>query len=318
MARGGINKALVQKARDALQARGIRASIDAVRVELGNTGSKSTILRYLQELSAVQAPSGPVALEDELGRLISSVAERLQEAAKQAVANDQTRVDQAWQRHAQAQEQQRELVESLRDQVRRLDAQVEEHRQRELAAQSYARDLQTQLEAQQRQLTQVQHTLDEREAHLTALSERHDHLKASRDHFQEQQRTQREQELARHDQQVQQLSKELRTLQASLLAKQEELATLNRANERLLTESRLASRQALTDSRDYSQARAEWQQLAQRHQQAQAQWQTEEAELRERLRAALLKQRSDALYRRHEQRQILQLQRLLDTSTHRA
>lgn len=67
MARGGINKALVQKARDALQARGIRASIDAVRVELGNTGSKSTILRYLQELSAVQSPSGPVALEDELG-----------------------------------------------------------------------------------------------------------------------------------------------------------------------------------------------------------------------------------------------------------
>lgn len=318
MARGGINKALVQKARDALQARGIRASIDAVRVELGNTGSKSTILRYLQELSAVQAPSDPVALEDELVRLISSVAERLQESAKQAVANDQTRVDQAWQRHAQAQEQQRELVESLRDQVRRLDAQVEEHRQRELAAQSYARDLQTQFEAQQRQLTHAQHTLDERKAHLTALSERYDHLKASRDHYQEQQRTQREQELARHDQQVQQLSKELRTLQASLLAKQEELATLNRANERLLTESRLASRQALTDSRDYSQARDEWQQLAHRHQQAQAQWQTEEAELRERLRAALLKQRSDALYRRHEQRQILQLQRLLDTSTHRA
>ena len=47
MARAGINKALVQRARDTLLARGEHPSIEAVRVELGNTGSKSTILRYL-------------------------------------------------------------------------------------------------------------------------------------------------------------------------------------------------------------------------------------------------------------------------------
>lgn len=42
MARGGINKALVQKARQAILARGENPSIDAIRVELGNTGSKTT------------------------------------------------------------------------------------------------------------------------------------------------------------------------------------------------------------------------------------------------------------------------------------
>ncbi|AFM65147.1 TPA: cointegrate resolution protein T [Pseudomonas aeruginosa] len=47
MARGGINKALVQKARQAILARGENPSIDAIRVELGNTGSKTTIHRYL-------------------------------------------------------------------------------------------------------------------------------------------------------------------------------------------------------------------------------------------------------------------------------
>ena len=52
MARGGINKALVQKARQAILARGENPSIDAVRVELGNTGSKTTIHRYLKELDA--------------------------------------------------------------------------------------------------------------------------------------------------------------------------------------------------------------------------------------------------------------------------
>lgn len=55
MARAGINKALVQDACDALRARGVHPSIDAVRVELGNTGSKSTIQRFLKEL-AERAP----------------------------------------------------------------------------------------------------------------------------------------------------------------------------------------------------------------------------------------------------------------------
>ncbi|WP_137822538.1 DNA-binding protein [Pseudomonas sp. D(2018)] len=45
MARSGINKALVQKAWEAPLARGVRPSINAVRIELGNTGSKSTIQR---------------------------------------------------------------------------------------------------------------------------------------------------------------------------------------------------------------------------------------------------------------------------------
>ncbi len=55
MARGGINKALVQKAQKAILARGENPSIEAVRVELGNTGSKTTIHRYLKELDDAAA-----------------------------------------------------------------------------------------------------------------------------------------------------------------------------------------------------------------------------------------------------------------------
>ena len=50
MARGGVNKAVVQIARTAILARGEHPSIDAVRIEMGNTGSKTTIHRYLKEL----------------------------------------------------------------------------------------------------------------------------------------------------------------------------------------------------------------------------------------------------------------------------
>ncbi len=49
MARGGLYKSDIQKARDTLRAQGKHPSVDAVRVALGNTGSKTTIHRYLKE-----------------------------------------------------------------------------------------------------------------------------------------------------------------------------------------------------------------------------------------------------------------------------
>ncbi|WP_342215413.1 DNA-binding protein [Pseudomonas sp. TH31] len=45
-----INKALVKEACTALLQRGRKPTIDAVRIELGNTGSKTTIARYPKEL----------------------------------------------------------------------------------------------------------------------------------------------------------------------------------------------------------------------------------------------------------------------------
>ena len=50
MARASIYKSEVVRARDKLLAMGRYPSIDAVRIELGNTGSKGTIHRYLKEI----------------------------------------------------------------------------------------------------------------------------------------------------------------------------------------------------------------------------------------------------------------------------
>jgi len=44
MARSGLYKSDVQRARDSLRAEGKNPSVDAVRVALGNTGSKTTII----------------------------------------------------------------------------------------------------------------------------------------------------------------------------------------------------------------------------------------------------------------------------------
>lgn len=50
MSRLGLTKSKVKQARDILISQNRYPSVDAVRIELGNTGSKSTIYKYLKEL----------------------------------------------------------------------------------------------------------------------------------------------------------------------------------------------------------------------------------------------------------------------------
>lgn len=113
MARGGINKAVVQQARQALIARGEHPSIDAVRIELGNTGSKTTIHRYLKELEA-QQPAAPLAmagLNEQLARLVDQLAAQLHEQAEAHVRQaEAVFVEQREQLHAQLQLAQQALA----------------------------------------------------------------------------------------------------------------------------------------------------------------------------------------------------------------
>lgn len=89
MARGGINKALVQKAYQAILARGGNPSIDAIRVELGNTGSKTTIHRYLKELEESSGRDGaPLPLNEQLANLVGQLSDQLKADAQASVAKE--------------------------------------------------------------------------------------------------------------------------------------------------------------------------------------------------------------------------------------
>ena len=72
MARSGLYKSDVQRARDSLRAEGKNPSVDAVRVALGNTGSKTTIHRYLKELEEEdgQGLGAKIAISDVLQDLV--------------------------------------------------------------------------------------------------------------------------------------------------------------------------------------------------------------------------------------------------------
>ena len=84
MARGGIYKSEVLRARERLLAQGRYPSIDAVRAELGDTGSKTTIHRYLKEIEEEQgSPAGSqVAVSEALQELVGRLAAQLHAGAE--------------------------------------------------------------------------------------------------------------------------------------------------------------------------------------------------------------------------------------------
>ena len=94
MARGGINKALVSNARETLISRGENPSIDAIRVELGNTGSKSTIHRYLREIEeeASARLDDETLLSQPIKELVGRLASVFRQEAQSLVEEHQTKI----------------------------------------------------------------------------------------------------------------------------------------------------------------------------------------------------------------------------------
>ncbi|MBZ9783627.1 DNA-binding protein [Pseudomonas sp. REP124] len=309
MARGGINKALVHAARDALIGRGLRPSIDLVRVELGNTGSKSTIQRYLKELNSIHTAdhAPPPTLSEKLTTLVSSLAEQVKQEAQEAVANEQELLEQQQTTFTQERTQLRERLEQSLSSITHLTAELEQQRHCE-------RELREQLqgsEGERQQLRQLvagqQQILEERAQQLQSLEDKHQHAREGLEHYRQEQLTQRGQELRRHDEQTQQLRQELRSLQNVQSVKQEELVKVYRDHERLLNEHRALQAKLRAQLNDLHHAQQSYEVLTVTLQQLQ----TEHAVLREHVKPYLLRRREDGRKIREQARQIETLQTLL-------
>jgi chromosome segregation ATPase len=248
MARGGINKAIVLEARKALLARGENPSIDAVRIELGNTGSKTTIHRYLKEIEDFdpRPRASRERLSDELTELVAGLLERMTEEGGQAIANAQG-----------AFEEQRLALEKKHDALnaeftflqRQFDSQkaaLEAQTEELLICQT---GLQTEITRNARlsqNCSDLELRVQEKDEQIRSLEEKHLHSRDALEHYRNAVKEQRNQEQQRHEGQVQQVRVELRQLQQTLMLKQDELTRLNRDNERLLSEARQQAKAAAT------------------------------------------------------------------------
>jgi len=238
MARGGINKALVSNARETLISRGENPSIDAIRVELGNTGSKSTIHRYLREIE--EEASARLDDEELLSQPIKELVVRLASVLRQEA---QSLVDDHQATH-------QSQVKALTDRLQELEKSISstnnilEAKEFELKAAlsdlDARRASEEALKASETKANQANEKLHallvEKQAQIESLEEKHRHSRDAMEHYRHSVKDQREQDQRKHEHQVQQLQAEIRTLNQTLSVKQGDITQLNKDNGRLAAE----------------------------------------------------------------------------------
>ena len=245
MARGGVNKAVVQIARTAILARGEHPSIDAVRIEMGNTGSKTTIHRYLKELEEIDSRRGAPQeqLGDELAELVARLAQRLQEQAQEPIDRARAHYEQlqvALQEQLnEAQQAQAQLQQQLEIQSNALSQETANLE----STRSMLQTEQTRNAALNQACSDFELRLKDRDEQIRSLEEKHLHARDALEHYRSAVKEQREQEQRRHEGQVQQIQMELRQAQQSALVRQDEITQLHRDNERVLSESRALNKE---------------------------------------------------------------------------
>lgn len=189
MARAGITLKQVKKARNALLSRGETVSIDAVRAELGNTGSKTTLHRHLKTLGS-QSPSssdehGQIALSDQLAALIAPVAARLKDDAQQelserteayeALLQTQREEVQTWREKAQSLEQERgQLAEENTD----LNNTI-------VSLNTALSEAKNQIALQAETLNAKARELDLQTSHIASLKQKHEDARQALTHYRE-------------------------------------------------------------------------------------------------------------------------------------
>jgi len=238
MARTGLYKSEVKKARDALLAKGRHPSVDAVRVELGNTGSKSTIHKYLKELELESGVTADrkTSISEALHDLVARLAVQLENEANERIGELQT---QSIEKEGQLNASIAVLTTANEGLSDKLSA-TEARNQSEVATHTRTSEsLQRETilrHTLEQQVADLKERLGENEAHRQSLETKHTHAREALEHYRESVKEQRDLDIRRHEHQVQQLQGEIRHLQQSLLLKQNEITGLNQDGARLVAE----------------------------------------------------------------------------------
>lgn len=197
MPQSGISRVQVRRARDALIKQGKHPSVEAVRVYLGNTGSNSTISRYLKELKAKASSS-------------------FSSATTLAAQRDSLMGDPS---HVSSQGTEEPSVRLMQQQIYRLEHihYQEQLRQLKESAVSLTRQLQDALDSSQL------HVLDERAERMQTLSEGLEQLQAALKVTQTAQGRQDADRYLRRDKQLDELKSNIDDLHDQLRIRQQSL-----------------------------------------------------------------------------------------------
>ena len=238
MARGGINKALVLKAREEVLKKGQNPSIDTIRIALGNTGSKSTIHRYLKELEEESATrmDDVELLSKPIKELITRLAAGLREEANVIVEQQADKFEQQLQDLLSKNSASEQTLDVLSKQ-NALQLQMLECLETELKGRDIALTQSTINAAEAKQSeSKLTALLKEKQTQIESLEEKHLHNREALEHYRQSVQGQRDHDQRRHEQQVQQLHGENRVLNQTLSLKQSDITQLNKDNSRFISE----------------------------------------------------------------------------------
>lgn len=229
MARTGLYKSEVKKARDSLIAQGKNPSVDALRIALGNTGSKTTIHKYLKELEEEDgSPEGrKISISEALQDLVARLATQLQEEANMRIEEiHASSVEQARQ-HAEIVAALQKETDAVRQQLQRSELALQAEKTAHMTTQQALQQEMVMRHTLEQQVTDFKERMAENETHRQSLEEKHQHAREALEHYRQSVKEQRDQDQRRHEQQIQQLQAEMRQLQQSLVVKQNEVTRLN-------------------------------------------------------------------------------------------
>jgi chromosome segregation ATPase len=185
MARGGINKALVKQAREAVLNKGQNPSIDAVRVELGNTGSKSTIHRYLREVEEESSArlDDEVLLSQPIKELVGRLASCLKEEAQTIITENQNRYDQQVKTLISKVGELENMLAKSQTEIQNKDHELSNVLAELSDRQASENALKAQVIETQQAEARLKSVLDEKQVHIDSLEEKHRHNRDAMEHY---------------------------------------------------------------------------------------------------------------------------------------
>ena len=205
---------------------------------LGNTGSKTTIHKYLKELEIEDGGTGgkrssiSAALQD----LVERLAARLQEESEEAIAALRAEADAKAAAHVTSLQAAQVESSQLRSRVSELETALEKQAAVLVASQGDHQSESTMRLVAEQQVEDLKQRLAENEAHRQSLEEKHLHARRALEHYRQSVKEQREADIRRHEQQVQQVQAELRLAQQTIAVKQDETTRLNQEGAKLVAE----------------------------------------------------------------------------------
>lgn len=237
MARGGITKEAVEQARSAILARRESVSIDAIRIELGNTGSKTTIHRYLKELEEAEGNTQlTTSLSEELTFIVEKMSGRLLQEANEIIDKERAQ-------HREAITVRDERYEQLRQELLEIQSHRDELMGKLQQQEHERKELKTNIDTQKLTIKRLKTNeeamlirLADKDQLIASLEEKHSQSRSALEHYRHSVKEQREQEQGRHESQVQRLQLEIRELSQQLTARQLENASVQKQCAKLETQ----------------------------------------------------------------------------------